>query len=179
MVARGAPQEFQLLLGEVSTLRNSLTILQDEVKNPDSTLVRAGENRMRMVNGMIAGITDTLKRLEKLAGKYEILGSNSRRKQLWAKLKWSTEFSGIDALRNKVSAACYIFLLIQSAAYCVSAYLPQCGHEFALDLCWQVCTMLAMFILVCVNQPLALLFSVSSHLTQPWRKMLKQSKAML
>ncbi|KAL2049934.1 hypothetical protein ABVK25_009801 [Lepraria finkii] len=102
MVARGAPQEFQLLLGEVSTLRNSLTILQDEVKNPDSTLVRAGENRMRMVNGMIAGITDTLKRLEKLASKYEILGSNSRRKQLWAKLKWSTEFSGIDALRNKL-----------------------------------------------------------------------------
>ncbi len=40
-VARGAPQEFQLLVTEISTLSNSLTILQEEVKNPESTLVQA------------------------------------------------------------------------------------------------------------------------------------------
>ena len=44
-VARGAPQEFQLLVGEISTLSNSLTILQEEVKDPESTIVQAGEDR--------------------------------------------------------------------------------------------------------------------------------------
>ncbi len=34
-------QEFQLLVTEISTLSNSLTILQEEVKDPESTLVQA------------------------------------------------------------------------------------------------------------------------------------------
>ncbi len=101
-IARGAPQEFQLLVGEISTLSNSLNILQEEVKDPTSTLVQAGEDRVRMVNEMICGIGETLKRLEKVARKYEILGSNSKRRQIWVKFKWSVEFSNIDALRNKV-----------------------------------------------------------------------------
>lgn len=57
---------------------------------------------MRMVNEMVSGIGETLKRLEKVAKKYEILGSSSKRRQIWAKFKWSVEFSRIDALRNKV-----------------------------------------------------------------------------
>ena len=59
---------------------------------------------MRMVNEMVSGIGETLKRLEKVAKKYEILGSSSKRRQIWAKFKWSVEYSKIDALRNKVSA---------------------------------------------------------------------------
>ena len=55
-----------------------------------------------MVNEMAKGIGVTLKKLEKVAKKYEILGSNSKRRQLWTKFKWSVEFSDIDALRNKV-----------------------------------------------------------------------------
>jgi hypothetical protein len=104
MVARDAPQEFQLLLGEVSTLSHSLTILQEEVKNPTSTLVLAGEDRVRMVNEMVARISETLKRLQKVASKYEVLESSSKRKRIWAKLKWSSELTSIDALRNKVGA---------------------------------------------------------------------------
>ena len=38
-VARGAPEEFRLLLGEISNLSNSLRILNDEVHDPDSVLV--------------------------------------------------------------------------------------------------------------------------------------------
>ena len=56
-----------------------------------------------MVNEMVSGISETLRRLEKVAKKYEILGSSSKRRQIWAKFKWSVEFSKIDALRNKVS----------------------------------------------------------------------------
>ena len=57
------PQEFQLLLGEISNLSNSLSILQEEVKSPGSTLVQAGDDRLRMVNEVVGGINLTLKNL--------------------------------------------------------------------------------------------------------------------
>lgn len=90
-------------------LSNSLTILQEEAKDPESTLSSAGDDRVRMVNEMIAGIEDTLIRLRRVASKYDILGSGSKRKQIWAKFKWSAEYSSIDRLRNKVSLHPCIF----------------------------------------------------------------------
>lgn len=101
-VARGAPQEFQQLLGEISTLSNSLKMLQEEVTNPDSILVRAGEDRVRMVNEMVSRINITLKELQKVAKKYKVLRDGSKRKRIWEKFKWSVEFTSIDSLRNKV-----------------------------------------------------------------------------
>lgn len=86
-----------------------MAILQEEAKDPDSALVQAGEDRVRMVNEMVNGIGDTLRKLEKVARKYEILGSSSKRRQLWTKFKWSVEFSSIDALRNKVGQSCSDF----------------------------------------------------------------------
>ncbi|MCJ1450107.1 hypothetical protein MMC28_000436 [Mycoblastus sanguinarius] len=80
-IARGAPQEFQLLVREISTLSNSLGILQEEVNDSKSTLVLAGEDRVRMVNEMMGRIDITLKELEKVAKKYEVLNSGSKRKQ--------------------------------------------------------------------------------------------------
>ncbi len=56
-----------------------------------------------MVNDMVNGIGDTLKRLEKVAKKYEVLGSSSKGKHFWVKFKWSVEFSSIDGLRHKVT----------------------------------------------------------------------------
>ena len=55
-----------------------------------------------MVNEMVKNIAATLRSLEKVARKYEILGSNSKRKLIWAKFKWSVEFTSIDGLRNKL-----------------------------------------------------------------------------
>ena len=101
-IARGAPQEFQLLLGEISTLSNSLNILQEEVKDPTSTLVQAGEDRVRMVNEMVSRVGETLKLLEKVAKKYQILRSGSKTSQIWASFKWSVDFKSIDNVRNKV-----------------------------------------------------------------------------
>jgi hypothetical protein len=48
VVARGAPQEFQLFLSEVSNLSNALKILQDDLTNQSSIFVRAGEVRVKM-----------------------------------------------------------------------------------------------------------------------------------
>ncbi|KAI9772340.1 MAG: hypothetical protein M1840_001089 [Geoglossum simile] len=101
-VARGAPQEFQLLLGEITALSGSLKILQEEVDNPDSILRRSGEDRVRMVNEMVSRVNVTLRELQKVATKYTILGNGSKGKRIWQKLKWSVEFSSIDSLRNKL-----------------------------------------------------------------------------
>ncbi len=90
-------------MNELSTLSSSITILQEEAKDPKSTLARAGNDRIHMVNEMVAGIEETLKRLRKVASKYDILGSGSKTKRIWAKFKWSAELSSIDRLRNKVS----------------------------------------------------------------------------
>lgn len=77
-------------------------MLQEEAMDPNSALVQAGENRVQMVNEMVKGIGDTLKKLEKVAKRYQVLGSSSKRRQLWTKFKWSVEFSDIDSLRSKV-----------------------------------------------------------------------------
>jgi hypothetical protein len=100
-IARGAPQEFQMLLSEISALSNSLKMLQEEVSDPGSTLRRAGEDRVTMVNEMVSRINITLKELQKVAKKYEILGTGSKGRQILAKFKWSVEFTSIDSLRSK------------------------------------------------------------------------------
>jgi hypothetical protein len=102
-VARGAPKEFQLLIGEISSLSNSLKILHQEAIDPESLLVRAGADRVRMVNDMVLRISITLEKLQEVATKYELLGTDSKGKQIWRKLKWSVEFASVDSLRNKVS----------------------------------------------------------------------------
>lgn len=102
VVARGAPQEFQLLVGEVSGLSNSLKVLQEELADPKSALIRAGEDRVRMVNEMMSRVHTTLKDLEKVAKKYEALGTGSKSKSMWMKIKWSVDFSSIDSLRSKL-----------------------------------------------------------------------------
>ena|SRR5436190_1355740 len=110
MVAKGAPQEFQALKGELSNLQTTLKILEEEVKNPESILIKAGEDRVAMVKEMVAGINKTLKQLEKVAAKYGILGDDSKGRKIWTKLKWSVDFSSVDSLRNKVPP--HLFVLI-------------------------------------------------------------------
>ena len=55
-----------------------------------------------MVNKTVHNISLTLKSLEKVAKKYDILGSGSKRKHLWATFKWSVDLTSIDGLRNKL-----------------------------------------------------------------------------
>lgn len=103
-VARDAPADFKLLLGEITMLSQSIQLLQEEADNPQSTMVRAGEDRVRMVKEMLVRVEVTLKELQKVAAKYDKLGDTelSKRKKIWAKFKWSTDASDLDALRNKV-----------------------------------------------------------------------------
>lgn len=103
-VARDAPEEFKLLVNEIGTLSHSITFLGDEAKDPKSTLMRGGEDRIRMMGEMMARVEVTLGELQKIADKYEKLGdlSRGRMKQAWTKFKWSVDATDLDALRNKV-----------------------------------------------------------------------------
>lgn len=103
VVARGAPQEFQLLLQEITTLCQSINLLKEEAKDPESTLVRSGEARIKIVHELIGRVMLTLGELEDTAKKYAKLGDpKGKRKQFWAKIKWSIEAPDLESLRSKV-----------------------------------------------------------------------------
>ena len=115
---RGAPEEFRLLVTEVNGLSSSLRILTEEVQNPDSTLRRSGEDRIRTMNEMLSGIRETLQKLEKRLDKHKVLSLNSGSKprQIWSKFKWSTEAAGLDSLRSKIMYHNMIVNLILNSA---------------------------------------------------------------
>jgi hypothetical protein len=102
-VARDAPPEFKLLVAELGTMRMSIDLLVEESENPESTLMRGGENRVRMLKELLGRVNGTLKELQKHADKYGKLGdSRSSLKKAWAQFKWSVDASDLDSLRNKV-----------------------------------------------------------------------------
>ncbi|KAF8249029.1 ankyrin [Wilcoxina mikolae CBS 423.85] len=104
LVARNAPHEFQILTKELGTLHTTVLVLREEVVDPDSVLVKSGEDRIRMVNEMIDRVKDTLNAMEKFAAKYGKLMDKDRAKwkHRWDKFKWSLEASELDGLRNKL-----------------------------------------------------------------------------
>ena len=106
-VARDAPQEFQLLVAEMSTMSNSLGMLQEEIKDPESTLLQAGEERVELVKTVVGNIHLTLQSLEEYATKFEISGpyKSTTRLQLRQKVKnfkWSLHRKSIEELRSKM-----------------------------------------------------------------------------
>jgi hypothetical protein len=104
LVARGAPDELQLLNSEIGVLALSIDLLIQEIKDKDSTLVRAGESRMRMVGEVMKAANATLKDLELFAKKYDFNSSTARKgKRIWDRVKFATEVKSIDALRARVT----------------------------------------------------------------------------
>lgn len=108
VVAKGAPEDFRMLLQEITALSQSLRLLETDAKNPESTLMQSGEARIVMVKEMIARVEITLRELEKFAKKYEKLADvkrgNKLSKQVWKRFMWSADASSLDSLRNKVCA---------------------------------------------------------------------------
>ena len=102
-VARDAPPEFKLLVSELATIRTSTELLANEAKDPESTLRRGGEDRVRLVRDLLGRVNGTLKALQKHAEKYGKLGnSRSSLKKAWAQIRWSVDASELDSLRNQV-----------------------------------------------------------------------------
>lgn len=104
LVARGAPQEFRMLVEELKTLHMMMKSLDIEFKDPDSVLVRAGEDRHRMIGEMLRRIIEILHTLTDAFNKHRNLGSTARSKfkRGWDKFKWALDAKDIDGLRSKV-----------------------------------------------------------------------------
>ncbi|KAA8911289.1 ankyrin repeat-containing domain protein [Sphaerosporella brunnea] len=102
---RYAPQEFQLLVKELGTLRLTFQMLEEEANDPESILVVSGEDRVKMVKQTIGNVEETLKALAAFSKKYDKLGDKNRPKwkQIWAKFTWTAEMAEMDALRNKIN----------------------------------------------------------------------------
>ncbi|KAF8245176.1 hypothetical protein K440DRAFT_604272 [Wilcoxina mikolae CBS 423.85] len=103
LVARDAPEEFKQLVKELNTLSSAIQILEEEVKDLDSTLMSAGEERIRMVKEMMSRIEETLKKLELFSKKYDKLLDKKRPnwKRYVDQFKYSLDASELDALRSK------------------------------------------------------------------------------
>lgn len=104
VVARGAPHEFQLLLQEITSLSQSVQLLQLGAKNPNSTLMSSRPDRIQMVGEIMCRVKETLTTLEKVATKYKKLGDTkcAKRELIWEELKWSSEAETVESLRDKV-----------------------------------------------------------------------------
>lgn len=106
LVARGAPQEFKLLVEELKTLHAAMKMFEDELKNADSLLARSGEDRRNMVQNMLDQVKAVLLDLHTVFNKHRNLGNSSRQgiRKGWDRIKWSLDAKDVDGLRNKVSS---------------------------------------------------------------------------
>jgi len=104
LIARGAPNEFRLLVDELQTLHMRMKLFETEYNDPDSVLARAGEDRQRMVWSLLDQVRGIMSDLESTFIKHRNLGNISRSglKRGWDKLKWSIDAKDVDDLRNKV-----------------------------------------------------------------------------
>ena len=66
--------------------------------------------KSRWPRELVSRVDITLKELQKVVKKYEVIGDASKRKRIWEKLKWSLEFKSIDSLRSKVSWPVHVSL---------------------------------------------------------------------
>jgi hypothetical protein len=104
-VARAVSPELQSLFSEISVLAHSTNILKEDACSPESVLVQGGEDRIRIVNEMVAQIKITLSEVEKSFTRHDIFsaGTNSQKRSIWATLRSSTAFGSVDSYRRKVS----------------------------------------------------------------------------
>lgn len=111
-IARGAPQEFKLLVEELKTLHMVMKSFDEEFKNPDSVLVRSGEDRHKMIGEILTRLNETLDTLTDIFRKHRNLGSTVRSgvKRTWDKFKWTLDAKEVDGLRSKVCIYIYISL---------------------------------------------------------------------
>ncbi|KAI5809928.1 hypothetical protein DFH27DRAFT_166921 [Peziza echinospora] len=118
-VAKGAPQDFKLLVDELSNLRNSVSLIYEEINDPNSTLRRSGPARVQMVQEMMIRVKHTLMELQKVSSKYKhtLTGKSAKQKiGFWARIKWAIDAPDINKLRNDLVYHNGIMSLLLNAA---------------------------------------------------------------
>lgn len=101
-MASGAPQEFRLLVEELKTLHAMMKSFEGEFKNPDSMLVRAGEDCQKLIANMLAELNESLKTLNRIFCKNPSITGQFGGNHTWEKYKWASDGKQVYETRSKV-----------------------------------------------------------------------------
>ncbi|SCO84157.1 uncharacterized protein FRV6_08284 [Fusarium oxysporum] len=122
-VSRDAPEELRALIQELGNLSNTVNLLNEEVRDREDWIKRAGERRLEYTCKVMSQARETLEKMDRLANKYAELGtgdsSEGSKRSLrikWNRIKYALEVSSINELRSKfMSYNFYLTLLLQGA----------------------------------------------------------------
>ncbi|EMT72840.1 hypothetical protein FOC4_g10004325 [Fusarium odoratissimum] len=122
-VSRDAPEELRALIQELGNLSNTVNLLNEEVRDKEEWIKRAGVRRLEYTCKVMSQARETLEKMDRLADKYAELdpGANSRGSRRsfriqWNRVKYAFEVSSINELRAKfMSHNLHLTLLLQGA----------------------------------------------------------------
>ncbi|KAG6980581.1 hypothetical protein FOFC_04043 [Fusarium oxysporum] len=122
-VSRDAPEELRALIQELGNLSNTVNLLNEEVRDREEWINRAGERRLEYTCKVMGQAKETLEKMDRLADKYAQLdlgvnsqGSKRSLRIQWNRIKYALEVSSINELRAKfMSHNFHLTLLLQGA----------------------------------------------------------------
>ncbi|PNP86445.1 hypothetical protein FNYG_00147 [Fusarium nygamai] len=122
-VSRDAPEELRTLIQELGNLSNTVNLLNEEVRDQEEWIKRAGERRLEYTCKVMSQAKETLEKMDRLADKYAELdpgvnsqGSKRSLRIQWNRIKFAFEVSSINELRAKfMSHNFHLTLLLQGA----------------------------------------------------------------
>lgn len=108
-VSRDAPEELRGLNQELGNLHNTIQLLLEELKDPDSVVLNSGGVRIDTVRRVVSQSEETLKKMQQLSERYAGLQTSSTAQEkrrmpriYWDRLKYARELHNINDLRSKV-----------------------------------------------------------------------------
>lgn len=108
-VSRDAPEELRALIQELGNLSNTVNLLNEELRDQEVWIERAGERRLENTCKVMSQAKETLQKMDRLADKYVELatgdgleGSRRSFRIHWNRVKYALEVSIINELRAKV-----------------------------------------------------------------------------
>ncbi|SCN68613.1 uncharacterized protein FFB20_03142 [Fusarium fujikuroi] len=121
--SRDAPEELRALIQELGNLSNTVKLLNEELRDHEEWLKRAGERRLEYICKVMSQANETLQKMDRLADKYAEFGTGdglegSKRsfRIYWNRVKYALEVSSINELRAKfMSHNFHLTLLLQGA----------------------------------------------------------------
>lgn len=132
-----APQQFHLLLPRLTSLSQSIQLLQVESQDTTSTLLTSGPDWVHTVKGIVRRVDTTLVEIEKYANRCERLGDKSRgiRATMWDLFKVAVDGEKLLKLRKKVVGRSIHFHILHGSRLCSTTtwwicYCSHAGREF-------------------------------------------------
>ena len=101
-IASGGPKDFRLLVEDLKTLHMMMKSFEEEFMNPESVLVRAGEERQKMITKILAKLNESLNTLNRIFCKNPNDASRLSVNLAWDKFKWASDKKEVHEIRSKV-----------------------------------------------------------------------------